>query len=137
MYVNAGVFTASTATEGASNAPVYLNAGVLTEISALDTAHGGTGATAHTGNCLVWSSANGATLKADAHYASATKIAVNSTAEPSYNFYVNGSTGKVSGKAPVSGWKVFFTILLGLGLLSIPIIAGIIAYLQSGGFPGR
>ena len=28
-----------------------------------------------------------------------------------YNFYVNGSTGKVAGKAPVSGWKVAFTVL--------------------------
>ena len=27
------------------------------------------------------------------------------------NFYVNGSTGKVAGKAPVSGWKVAFTVL--------------------------
>ncbi len=31
-----------------------------------------------------------------------------------YNFFVNGSTGKITGKTPVSGWKVFFTVLLGL-----------------------
>lgn len=102
MYVNAGVFTASTATEGASNAPVYLNAGVLTEISALDTAHGGTGATAHTANRLVWSESASA-LKAGYHYASATKIAVNSTTEPSYNFYVNGSTGFGGGHLYLTG----------------------------------
>ncbi len=38
-----------------------------------------------------------------------------------YNFYVNGSTGKVAGKTPVSPWKVLFTVL-GVGAL----IAGII-----------
>ena len=33
-----------------------------------------------------------------------------------YNFYVNGSTGKVSGKAPVSWVKILFTILGAVGL---------------------
>ncbi len=28
-----------------------------------------------------------------------------------YNFYVNGRTGLVKGKAPISPWKVFFTVL--------------------------
>lgn len=34
-----------------------------------------------------------------------------------YNFYVNGENGKIAGKTPVSGWKVFFTVLLGLILV--------------------
>ena len=100
--MNAGTFTASTATEGASNAPVYLNAGVLTEISALDTAHGGTGATAHTANRLVWSE-NATALKAGNHYAASDRIAVNYTSEPSYNFYVNGSTGLYCGHLYLTG----------------------------------
>ena len=102
IYMNAGTFTASTATEGASNAPVYLNEGVLTEISALDTAHGGTGATAHTANRLVWSE-NATLLKAGNHYAASDRIAVNYTLEPSYNFYVNGSTGLYGGHLYLTG----------------------------------
>ncbi len=31
--------------------------------------------------------------------------------EKRYNYYLNGQTGKVSGKRPISGWKVFFTTL--------------------------
>ena len=44
-------------------------------------------------------------------------------AKKSYNFYVNGNTGKVWGKTPLSFWKIFFTVILclavvvGLGLL--------------------
>ncbi len=34
-----------------------------------------------------------------------------------YNFYVNGSTGKVTGKTPKSPWKVLFTVLGGLALI--------------------
>lgn len=34
--------------------------------------------------------------------------------EKNYNFYINGVTGKIFGKAPVSKWKVFFTVLAGL-----------------------
>jgi len=47
-----------------------------------------------------------------------------------YNFYVNGSTGKVAGKSPVSGWKVFFTVLLGLAVISIPIILRILGIIN-------
>ena len=36
-----------------------------------------------------------------------------------YNFYVNGSTGKVYGKTPVSFWKVLFTVLGGIGLVAL------------------
>jgi DNA-directed RNA polymerase subunit RPC12/RpoP len=39
-----------------------------------------------------------------------------------YNFYVNGASGKVVGKYPISGWKLFFTIL-GVGL----VIGGLVA----------
>lgn len=31
-----------------------------------------------------------------------------------FNFYINGDTGKITGKTPVSGLKVFFTVLLAL-----------------------
>ena len=34
-----------------------------------------------------------------------------------YNFYVNGSTGKVKGKTPKSIWKILLTVLLCLGLV--------------------
>jgi hypothetical protein len=33
-----------------------------------------------------------------------------------YNFFVNGHNGRVTGKTPVSGIKVFFTVLLGIAL---------------------
>lgn len=36
-----------------------------------------------------------------------------------YNFYVNGSTGKVAGKAPVSFWKVLFTVLGSIALIAL------------------
>jgi hypothetical protein len=35
-----------------------------------------------------------------------------------YNFFINGFSGKVSGKAPISGKKVFFTILFGTLLVA-------------------
>ena len=35
----------------------------------------------------------GGSLSTSNHYASSTKIAINSPSDPSYNFYVNGSTG--------------------------------------------
>lgn len=38
-----------------------------------------------------------------------------------YNFYVNGCTGKVSGKAPVSGIKIFFFVLAIAGIIGIPL----------------
>lgn len=37
-----------------------------------------------------------------------------------YNFYVNGSNGKVVGKYPKSGWKIFFTVF---GFLAITFAA--------------
>jgi len=37
---------------------------------------------------------------------------------------VNGYTGSVAGKYPISAWKVFFAILLGLIVLSLIIYFG-------------
>ena len=34
-----------------------------------------------------------------------------------YQFAVNGQTGKVGGKAPVSAWRVFLAVLMGIGIL--------------------
>lgn len=39
-----------------------------------------------------------------------------------YNFYINGSTGKITGKTPVSPWKVLWTVLF-----AIAIVAGVVA----------
>ena len=48
-----------------------------------------------------------------------------------YNFYINGSTGKIDGKAPVSAWKILFLILgilgsIGLIVLLILIFSGVL-----------
>lgn len=50
----------------------------------------------------------GGSLSTSNHYASSTKIAINSPSEPSYNLYVNGTTGlngslKVTGNITVDG----------------------------------
>ena len=39
-----------------------------------------------------------------------------------YNFYINGSTGKIDGKAPISAWKVLFLILGILGIIGIIVL---------------
>lgn len=39
-----------------------------------------------------------------------------------YNFYINGDTGKITGKTPISPWKVLLTVLVCLA-----IVAGIVA----------
>ena len=41
-----------------------------------------------------------------------------------YNFFINGTNGKVKGKAPVSFWRVFFTVLLGIAV----VVGGVLAY---------
>lgn len=33
-----------------------------------------------------------------------------------FNFYVNGNSGKVTGKTPKSPWRILFAVLLGLGI---------------------
>ena len=45
-----------------------------------------------------------------------------------YNFYVNGSTGKVSGKTPISPWRVLIAVLLGA-----LVVAGIFLLIANGG----
>lgn len=59
-----------------------------------------------TGNRLIW--LNGSKmLDTTGHYASGSKIAVNSTEEPGYNFYVNGNsyfTGTIRAKTAGSSW---------------------------------
>lgn len=40
-----------------------------------------------------------------------------------YNFFINGVNGKITGKTPVSFWKVFFTVLA-----ILLVVGGIIAY---------
>lgn len=44
--------------------------------------------------------------------------------DKTYRFLVNGESGKVSGEAPYSFWKIFFTVLLVIAII------GLIAYLQ-------
>ena len=39
--------------------------------------------------------------------------------EKLYNFYINGSTGKIWGKSPLSFWKVSLAVLLGLGIAAL------------------
>jgi hypothetical protein len=38
--------------------------------------------------------------------------------EKVYQFAVNGQTGKVGGKAPVSAWRVILAILIGIGVIA-------------------
>lgn len=42
----------------------------------------------------------------------------------SYQFLVNGQTGKVGGKAPVSGWKVGIAVLIGIAAFVLLALAG-------------
>ena len=63
----------------------------LTTKNTVTTGQGGTGVTSHTANRLVWST-SATTIQAGYHYANTTKVAINSTSEPSYNLYVNGTS---------------------------------------------
>ena len=59
-----------------------------------------------TANRLVWLNSS-KMLDTTGHYASGSKIAVNSTEEPGYNFYVNGNsyfTGTIRAKTVGSSW---------------------------------
>ena len=51
--------------------------------------------------------------------------------DKNYNFYINGSTGKIDGKAPVSGWKILSLILgiigsIGLIVLLVLLFSGVL-----------
>ena len=37
--------------------------------------------------------------------------------DKNYNCYINGITGKVSGKAPKSFWKIFFTVIAAVAVV--------------------
>lgn len=69
-------------------------------LQTLPVANGGTGNTAMTANRLVWSE-SASKLTAGYHYASGTKVAINSTSAPTETFYVNG-TAKINGALTVT-----------------------------------
>lgn len=69
--------------------------GAPTWLQTLPVANGGTGNTAMTTNRLVWSE-SASKLTAGYHYASSTKVAINSTSAPTETFYVNGAA-KING----------------------------------------
>lgn len=48
--------------------------------------------------------------------------------DKNYNFYVNGCTGKVVGKKPVSGLKIFFFVLGILGIVGLPILLALLTF---------
>jgi hypothetical protein len=64
--------------------------------------NGGTGNTSYSANRMVYSE-SAAKLSSSGHYASSTKFAVNSTAAPSYTFFVNGATGFSGGHVYLTG----------------------------------
>lgn len=69
--------------------------GAPTWLQTLPVANGGTGNTSMTANRLVWSEST-SKLTAGYHYASSTKVAINSTSAPTETFYVNGAA-KING----------------------------------------
>ena len=76
---------------------------ILPVTGILATKHGGTGQSSHTANRLVWSETATKLSATNNHYASATQIAVNSTAAPAgYTFLVNGKT-HLNGDARITG----------------------------------
>ncbi len=84
-------------TAGQTSTPTY---SILTSRDVVTVAQGGTGTNTtssnsnrHIANRLVWSNSNATILRASDHYADATHVAIKSTSQPDYNFYVNGSTG--------------------------------------------
>lgn len=70
----------------------------------LSVARGGTGNTTMTANRLIWSE-NTSKLTAGNHYASSTKIAINSTSMPTETFYVNGSA-KIDGALTATSFNL-------------------------------
>lgn len=79
VFLSSGTITVSSSTVGSTTRPVYLNAGTITALS-------------YTANRLYYS-ASTTSYAAGTHYASSTKVAINSTSEPTENFYVNGNSG--------------------------------------------
>lgn len=64
---------------------------ILTTKNTVTTAQGGTGNTSYTANRLVWTE-SATKMTAGYHFANSSKIGVNYTSEPSYNFYVGGTS---------------------------------------------
>ena len=64
-------------------------------------AYGGTGNTSQTANRLIYSE-NASKLSSSGHYASSSKVAINSTSAPTETLYVNG-TFKASGNSTFDG----------------------------------
>ena len=85
---NSNIVTVGTITSGTWNG------------TAITSAYGGTGVTGFTANRLCY--ATSTTELAFSHYASDTKVAINSTTAPSYNFYVSG-TSYFSGNTIING----------------------------------
>ena len=88
----------------ASGAFYATSAGGAPQFGTLPVAQGGTGNTAQSANRLIYSEST-AKLSSSGHYASSTKMAINSTSAPasSYTFYVNGATGFSSGHIYLTG----------------------------------
>ena len=119
IYIsNTGAVTASSSTAGSAYVPIYLNAGTLTQCSnpsmlvnlgstsaasvfaasprpgitgVLGTANGGTGSSSFTALRAIYTE-SATKLSSSGHYMNSSKFAVNSTSEPSYNLYINGTT---------------------------------------------
>lgn len=118
IYWTGSAFAAISGSAGSAYVPVYLNAGTLTACSnpsmltnlgsttaasvfaasprpgvtgVLGVANGGTGSSSFTALRAIYTE-SATKLSSSGHYMSSSKFAVNSTSEPGYNLYVNGST---------------------------------------------
>lgn len=89
---------------------------VLNTKNTVTTAQGGTGNTSYTANRLVWTE-NATKFTAGYHFANASKIGVNYTSEPSYNFYVNG-TSYLNGTAAVNGTLTVTSNIIGQAIIN-------------------
>lgn len=88
--------------KGGTTQPVYFDSeGSPATITCLAVTYGGTGNTTQTANRLIYSE-SATKLSSSGHYASSSKIAINSTSAPTENFYVNG-TGKITGNTSIGG----------------------------------
>ena len=85
VYVALGTASTTTSIQGGSSSAVTLGVN-----GTLGTGNGGTGNTSFTANRIVYSE-TATKLSTSGHYASSTKIAINSTSEPSYNLYIGGN----------------------------------------------
>lgn len=63
-----------------------------TQFGTLPVAQGGTGSTSYAANRVIYSEST-TKLSASGHYASSSKLAINSTSAPTENCYINGTTG--------------------------------------------